>query len=149
MKKDVIISIKGGQGQNPDTNEVALVTEGKFYRQNGKAYICYDESEMTGLKDTHTVLTIDNDIVTILRTGLYPSQLIFEKGRRCHSLYHTDYGDLTVAVNTESIRWQPRQVGGTLDICYALEIEHAHASTSQLRIDVTSAQDRTMFTLKG
>ena len=104
---------------------------------------------MTGLKDTHTLLTVDNDIVTILRTGLYPSQLVFEKGRRYHSLYHTDYGDLTVAVNTESIRWQPRPVGGTLDIQYALEIEHAHASTSQLRVDVTSVQDRTLLTLKG
>ena len=45
MKKDVIISIKGlQQMDDPETDEITLTTEGRFYRRSGSYYLTYEES---------------------------------------------------------------------------------------------------------
>lgn len=147
MKKEVIISICGGHSADPDP--ITLVTSGSYYRKGGKTYVSYEESELTGLKGTSTMLTIDENMVMISRIGLYPSQLLLEKGKRHHSLYHTDEGDLAISVSTQSIDWQPRKVGGTLDVRYSLEIEHAHAGNSVLKVDITDAGENPTLELKG
>ena len=51
MKKDVIISIKGTESviEDNDTDNIELVTEGKYYKKGNKHYLSYfDSEEMTG-----------------------------------------------------------------------------------------------------
>lgn len=140
MKKDVLISIYGlqeAEGTAPDN--ITLVTKGKYARRGGRYFVSYDESELTGLVGTRTTLQIDKDMVVVHRTGQYPSQLVFEKGRRHTSLYHTEYGDLIVGVNTEHIRSSLDDDGGSLDVQYAVEIDHALAGTNHLKVDISTA----------
>ena len=104
VKKDAVISVRGRQElDDPETDIISLVTTGRFYRKNDCYYVCYDETELTGMKGTKTTVKVMPDTVIVRRTGLYPSQLVFERGRRHMSLYDTDFGRLTVAVATESI----------------------------------------------
>lgn len=140
MKKDVIISIYGLQeAEGAMADNITLVTKGKYMRRDGQYYVYYDESELTGLLGTRTTLKIDKDVVVVSRTGLYPSQLVFEQGRRHTSLYHTEYGDLIVGVNTERIKSSLDDDGGHLDVQYAVEIDHALAGTNHLKVDIRAA----------
>lgn len=142
MNKDVIISIYGlqdAEGNQPD--HVTLVTQGKYSRKGKDYFVSYDESALTGLHGTRTTLKIGEASVAVTRTGNYPSQMIFEKGRRHNSLYHTDYGDLIVAVNTHTIKKNLDDDGGSVVVHYAVEIDHALAGTNHLKVDIKSAAD--------
>lgn len=142
MKKNAIISIYGlqeAEGFAPDN--ITLVTRGRYSRRDGKYYVSYEESELTGLNGTRTTLKIDDKAVIVERTGLYPSQMVFEKGRRHTSLYHTEFGDLIVGVNTEQIKSTLDEKGGSLDVRYAVEIDHALAGTNHLKVDVKAISE--------
>lgn len=137
MKKDAIISIHGRQElDDPETDIITLVTSGRYYRRGGSYYVTYDETDLTGMTGTKTTLKVSPSSVTVLRTGLYPSQLVFEEGKRHMSLYDTDFGQLTVAVRTERIESTLGDDGGSLRVRYAVEIDHAHAGINSLHIDV-------------
>ncbi len=137
MKKDVMISIYGLQeAEGSGADNVTLVTRGLYARRGGKYYVSYEESDLTGLKGTRTTLRIGDGSVVVMRRGMFPSQLIFEEGRRHTSLYHTEYGDLIVGVNTEKIHSSLDDEGGSLDVRYAVEIDHSLAGTNHLKVDV-------------
>ncbi len=137
MKKDVIISIRGlQQTEVSEDTPIALVTQGRYERKGEDYIVSYDESELTGLAGTRTTLTIEPDVVTVLRTGNYPSQLVFERGKKHLSLYATEYGDLTIAVCTRNIQRTLGDAGGSLDVRYDVEIDHAFAGTNHLCVDI-------------
>lgn len=137
MEKTVMISVKGIQkyeGAPPDV--VELVTEGVFARY-GKSYtLSYQESELTGLEGTLTTFQIERDRVTLLRVGEVNSQMVFEEGRRHLSMYDTPYGALSVGINTRKMRAELDARGGSIEIDYAIEIDHALAGQNLFRIHV-------------
>ena len=146
MKKDVIISIKGLQQNEEDAaDHVTLVTAGRYYRKNGSYYISYEETELTGLAGTRTTLRVAPDSVRVIRTGLYPSQLVFEKGKRHLSLYHTDYGDLSVVVSTHSIQNTLTDDGGALDVKYAIEVGSSPLGVNHLSLNIKNAEEGAIF----
>ena len=90
IKKDVWLSIHSTQCfEGSDQEEINLVTAARLYRRNGKYYITYDESEITGLVGTRTTLKIDGTTVSMIRTGTYPSEMLFAENQRHVGLYHT------------------------------------------------------------
>ena len=137
VKKDVIISIKGLQ-QDPEgeSDTITLVTAGRYYRKNDHYYISYEESELTGLEGTLTTFQIERDRVTLLRVGEVNSQMVFEEGRRHLSMYDTPYGALSVGINTRKMRAELDARGGSIEIDYAIEIDHALAGQNLFRIHV-------------
>jgi len=137
MKTDALISIKGlQQVDNPDTDEISLTTEGRYYEKNGTYYLMYEESEVTGFADTRTTVKVTPATVTVTRSGKYPSMMTFEKGQRHMSLYETDYGPLTICIATRNVDWDLDEKGGRIDVSYDIEIQHAHMSTNSLSIEV-------------
>lgn len=145
MKKDVIISISGLQ-EAPESEErqepVELVTAGRYYRKNGNYYISYEETALTGLEGTRTTLKVGGDTVRVIRTGLYPSELVFQQGKRHLSLYHTDYGDLSVVVSTHQIKNTLTDEGGEIDVRYAVEIGSNPIGVNHLRLKINDAEQK-------
>ena len=142
MKKDVIISIRGLQEQDGETGDpITLVTPGRYYRKNDSYYISYEESELTGLAGTRTILRIKPDYVKLVRTGLYPSELLFELGKRHMSLYHTDYGDLSIVVSTNHIRNTLTDDGGDLDVQYTVEVANTPVGVNHLSLTIKNAEE--------
>ncbi len=137
MKKDVIISITGlQQVDDPETDEVTLTTEGRFYRRGGGYYLVYDESEVTGLEDTRTTVKVTGDNVTVTRSGKYPSLMTFQPDRRHMGMYYTDMGNLTISVATRNVQNTLTDDGGRVTVDYDIEFQHAYMSTNNLTIDV-------------
>ena len=146
MKKDVIISIRGLQEQDGETGDpITLVTPGRYYRKNDSYYISYEESELTGLAGTRTTLRIKPDYVKLVRTGLYPSELLIELGKRHMSLYHTDYGDLSIVVSTNHIRNTLTDDGGDLDVQYTVEVANTPVGVNHLSLTIKNAEEGAIY----
>lgn len=142
MKKDVIISIRGlQQNEEGDADPITLVTAGRYYRRNGSYYISYEETELTGMAGTRTTLRVSPDCVRVIRTGEYPSNLVFEQGKRHLSLYHTDYGDLSVVVSTQCIQSTLNDDGGALDVKYAIEVGSSPLGINHLSLNIKNAKE--------
>lgn len=142
MKKDVMISINGLQGTAEGSEDnITLVTGGTLSRVDGDYVIRYEESELTGMQGTVTTLNIGENTVTVTRTGQHPSQMMFEKGRRHNTLYHTNYGDLIVGVDTHHIFSDITESGGSLTVKYAIDIDNSIAGTNSLTVSVKNMDD--------
>ena len=138
MDKSVIISIRGTQTLDDNPPEtVELITEGRLIDCGEEGYtLTYQESELTGLEGTLTTFQIERDRVTLLRVGEVNSQMVFEEGRRHLSMYDTPYGALSVGINTRKMRAELDARGGSIEIDYAIEIDHALAGQNLFRIHV-------------
>ena len=138
MDKSVIISIKGKQSyENVEDETIELVTEGLLAKEGEGAYtLSYQESELTGLEGTLTTFQIEDGRVTLMRHGEVNSQMVFEEGRRHLSMYNTPYGALAVGIKTHSLHCRMDDHGGSIEINYAIEIEHAVAGQNLFQIQV-------------
>jgi len=143
VEKDVLISIIGKEDPgDPRSGTVSLITDGTF-RRSGQSFIAdFDETIITGLADTHTTLEIGPKSCSFLRTGRYPGHMLFEKGRRLHSL--CDYGEglVEMSIFTGTFENNIDENGGTLELRYDVEIEGTHVGSSRLKIDIKSTGDR-------
>ncbi len=137
LRKEAVITVYGLQEDEEGIGEpITVVTPGHFYWQNGAYYVIYEESELTGLIDTRTMIKASEDAVTVTRVGKYPSQLSFENGKRHLSLYHTEYGDLAIAVTTRSIVVELDEQGGLVDVEYTVEIDNQPVGSNHLKVEV-------------
>ena len=133
----MIISIKGVQRyENADPDTMELVTAGRLEREGNSYTLSYQESELTGLEGTLTTFQIEKDRITLMRVGEVNSQMVFEEGRRHLSMYDTPYGALSVGINTRKMRAELDARGGSIEIDYAIEIDHALAGQNLFRIHV-------------
>ena len=139
MEKNVIISIKGLQSfQGSGDDSIELVTEGRLVDHGEEGLILsYQESELTGMEGTETVLHMDPDgTITLLRTGQFNSQMIFQQGERHLSLYQTPYGDLAVSILADRVRNTLNMDGGELEISYAIEIDNTLTGRNLFKVSV-------------
>ena len=138
MENNVIISIQGKQSfQAQEDDTIELVTEGCLSPDGDGSYtLSYQESPLTGLEGTLTTFQIEPGRVTLLRVGEVNSQMVFEEGRRHLSMYDTPYGALSIGVNTRRMRSELGANGGSIEIDYAIEIDHALAGQNLFRIQV-------------
>lgn len=137
MTKQVMISIVSKQDHldgKPD--QITLMTEGTLTADAGRYELRYEETEVTGMAGTTTVILIEGERVTLMRMGEICSQMVFEQGRRHHSVYSTPYGNLEVGVSTRSLSNSIGENGGRLDIDYSMELDHALAGYHAFRISV-------------
>ena len=136
MKKDVLISIRGVQRVEGQEETIELMTVGNLYKKKDFYYLSYDETEATGFEGARTTLKLENDRVTMLRSGPYRSQLIVERGRRHQCYYGTEHGEMLIGVSGGSISSTLGDNGGNLRFNYSLDINTSLASENEVYIDV-------------
>ena len=137
MKRNVVLSIRGTQtyeGQEPDVIE--LVTEGTMEFRDGGWDICYEESELTGLRGVTTTFRVEPGAVILSRTGALKSQMIFRQGQSHDSLYQMDFGTLMITVCATSILFDLTPDGGFIDLVYDIKIEKSEAGTVDYHLDI-------------
>ena len=81
MEDNAMISLKTLQNVDgeDEVNEIELQTKGRFAEKNGKFYIIYEESELTGFEDSTTTIKVDEDAISMTRTGRYSSKYFQER----------------------------------------------------------------------
>lgn len=136
MKENVIISIKAHQIFEEEPDCMELVSAGTLERTEEGCTLSYQESELTGLEGTTTVLQVRDRQVTLLRQGQVNSVMVFEEGRQHVSVYDTPEGSLTVSVNTRRLRSDLGPQGGDIEIQYTIDIDNAGTGLNLFQIHV-------------
>ena len=119
-----------------ETDEIELQTKGTFARKNGKFYIIYEESELTGFEDTTTTIKVSDDAVSMTRRGKYNSRMEFRIGEKCLCSYNTPFGVIPVGVNPISVENNLGDDGGNLAIEYILDSDNRDYLTTRLNLTV-------------
>ena len=137
MKQAVVLSLRGTQtyeGQEPDVIE--LVTEGTMEFADGGWNICYEESELTGLKGVTTTFRVEPGVVTLTRTGGLKSQMVFRQGQSHDSLYQIGFGPLMITVCAQSVFFDWAPGCEFIDLVYSIEIEKSEAGMVDYHLDI-------------
>ena len=134
----VLLSIRGEQYYDnipPDATE--LMTEGTMeLTKEGGMVLRYQETELTGMEGTTTAFEIKGPKVILTRTGKVNSQMVFEAGRQHTSLYETPCGELSVDIQTSSLKHNLTDRGGIMDIRYSIAVEHTVTGRNRFKIRV-------------
>ena len=136
-KLPVLLSIRGEQyfdDIDPDATE--LMTEGTMVLTEDGMVLSYEETELTGMEGTTTTFEVKGPQVILTRTGTVNSQMVFEEGRQHTSLYETPFGELTVDIQTRTLKHNLTQRGGVMEIKYSIAVEHTVTGRNCFKIRV-------------
>ena len=136
-KLPVLLSIRGEQyfdDIDPDATE--LMTEGTMVLAKDSMVLSYEETELTGMEGTTTTFEVKGPQVILTRTGTVNSQMVFEEGRQHTSLYETPFGELTVDIQTSTLKHNLTQRGGVMEIKYSIAVEHTVTGRNCFKIRV-------------
>ena len=137
MKKDVIIKIKSFQEYvDGEDDSISLVTAARFYKKDSKYYIKYDESEISGVENTKTTLKIDNDVITLIRTGENATQMVFKEDEHHIGLYQTVAGPYTLGIKTKKVINAIDDMGGFLEMEYEIELNYETTAYNKFKIEI-------------
>lgn len=121
----------------PD-GEMRLQLRGSAALQRGGLVISYTET----MEDPDGGPSVSSEIrllvreghVTMLRKGEYGSTMVFDRGRRFESDYHTPYGTMAMAVVATRVDCVPDPRKGRIHLDYQLTIG-GFTSTRTMRIN--------------
>lgn len=136
MENNALISLKTIQDVDGDNDVIELKTFGKFGEKNGKFYIIYEETELTGFQGSTTTIKIDDDTVTMIRRGNVNSKMVFRNGEKRLCTYNTPYGIMPVAVEPRNLSCDMGNDGGNLKIEYILDINNSQFCVNKLNLNV-------------
>ncbi len=113
LKSDIV-------NQKGEAESVSIYTSAQYELKRDIHYLLYDESELTGMEGTKTMLKYDGVSLLIKRFGTVNSELKINIGETAENFYKTPYGVFTMMTKGNAIQWgmSPLQI----DIDYELEI---------------------------
>lgn len=138
MKKDVWISICNEQrdGQDGKSTMIFDTAGSYFFDDEGISVLTYQESELTGLEGTQTSVMVMPNQVVVDRAGMLTGRMIFREGRRDSYPYETPYGQMTLGIDTRSIRHSFDEKGGSMEIDYITDLSHTFVVRNRFQISV-------------
>lgn len=137
--KDVIITITATQTTDDTENMDTLAeftTVGRYSHADGSGTISYLESELTGMEGTFTSIHYTPLGAHLERTGNLVSTMDFTPGVRNTFAYDTPYGSATVGLETMEYTPALGEDGGTLNIVYVVDFDHAMVGVNNMHIEI-------------
>ena len=138
MKETFLMNIKGLQsysGPDEDT-DIVLTTEAGFEKQDGVFFIDYEETEITGMEGTKTLIEIGDNYVSLRRTGTVNTNMLFMKDRKTSSCYNTPYGELLIGIFTNKLEIDVDENGGKVSVDYYIDINNATTSKNNFDLEI-------------
>ena len=99
-------------------------------------YITYQESQLTGMAGTTTLLKIEPGRVSVVRTGSIEAKQVFAAGEKYAFPYVTAFGTLEMTVNPWVVEACMQGGEGRINLEYDLEIDGRAISRNSLAITV-------------
>ena len=137
VQNNILLNVRGSQADEEDNHEMELFTEGMLTCDNGKYTIEYDESELSGMENTRTSLTIDGDRVQLKRTGLVETEFVFLKSRVFAAAYDTPFGMMEMSVLPTQVLSELSADKGNIDLEYVIRVGDQQA-VNKLNINYKS-----------
>ena len=98
--------------------------------------IRYEESSLTGMEGVTTVFRVEQDKITLIRTGKLHSQMVFQVGVLHESLYTMEFGTLMITVCATKMGFSINEKGGTVDLTYGIDIEQSAGGVVEYHLDI-------------
>lgn len=136
MTTDVLITIRGLQVALDDNDSLEIMTNGKYFKRNGKHYVLYEE--VVEDQRVSNMIKIYDGAVEITKKGLASVQMLFEMGKKNTSIYSTPFGQIEIGIYAEQIRVSETDRKLELNMQYDLEMNSEHVSDSQVSVTVVS-----------
>lgn len=116
-----------------DPQETTIFTEATYEKKQSKSFLMYEESELTGMAGTKTLLSYDGKLVTIKRFGNLKSTLRIEIGTGIDNRYQTPYGFMPMKTYGKIIKWEdaPKL---HIQLVYELETEDGNKMEASIEI---------------
>ncbi len=121
--KPVIISLSAvaaDEERRDDT--LSLITAGELVQRDGGVLLRYEESVDESVPPQQVELCLEKDSVSMTRKGDYETKLMFRKGQRYESAYHTPEGVLGLAVYCTRLQCRLAPTEGELALQYQLDL---------------------------
>jgi len=138
MKETFLLNIKGLQSyaEPDDDTDIVLTTEADFELQDGVFFVDYEETEITGMEGTKTVIEIGNNYVSLRRTGTVNTNMLFMKDRKTSSFYNTPYGELLIGIMTSKLEIDVNENGGKVSVDYYIDINNQATSKNNFDLEI-------------
>lgn len=138
--KNILVQIRSliDQGDG-EKHEIEMMSEGQAYVKKGHLYIVYEETEVSGMKGSKTMLKLDKNTITMTRFGSTHSKMIFDENHPMTSMYKTPYGDFEMTIETKSLNTgiDLESYTGKIEIMYSMTLEGVSNSINHLEIEVS------------
>lgn len=138
MIKDVLISIKGIQGLDEQTDTVELTTDGRFGIKDGQYFLTYDEGQILDSYEeikTNIFIKSENSVV-LQRSGAITSRMLIERDTRNTCYYSTPHGDLVIGIFGEDFDIKLDENGGEIKLKYTIDSNLQLLSRNEVNISV-------------
>ncbi len=126
-----------------DEEAIEVATEGVMNIDGKRIELVYEESEITGMQGSKTSVCFDSDnvgFVSMLRSGVVSTSLLFEKGKRHHCVYNTPIMPFEICVRTLKVE-NEILTKGTLKLDYIIEIRGNKAERTKLEMSVIGMEN--------
>jgi uncharacterized beta-barrel protein YwiB (DUF1934 family) len=121
MDKKAVISITSNSNLE-EMDKIEVVSPGKYIKIDNGYKAIYEETELSGMEGTTTIVTIKDSEVILEREGTTSTKMVFNEEQPSVSLYNTPYGMLEITVSTSSLSVDMNDNGGELQIDYDMAI---------------------------
>lgn len=141
MTNDCLVSIQGlqfGEGvSDEELDQIETICPGKYFHKADAQYILYDEI-IEGMGETiQNKIKIKSDEITVTKKGPFQVQMIFEKGKKTMTEYHTPFGSIMLAMDTQVLEVTENEEKIQIYIKYGLEANYQFVADCEIRMDIT------------
>lgn len=138
MTKDVLVSISGVQFDVDENDLIELITVGEYYNKNGKHFVKYEERSENDNDITRNTIKLTPHSLEMMKSGSSNVHMVFEAGKSNLTYYDTPMGSLFIGINTKSLNIVEVEDQLNILIKYSLEVNYAHLSNCEIRMQVKS-----------
>lgn len=136
MKKEVLLSISGLHMLEEEDGDVEVVTAADYYERGGKHYVLYEEV-LEGMEGhISNTIKIGEDSLEVLKRGLTNTRMIFEKGKKTLSRYHTPFGMLELGIFTKSVKAEESEEKIEVAVEYLLEVNAEQLAECHIKMHI-------------
>ena len=137
MAKDVLVSVKGTQLVDNESDSIEVITSGTWYEKNGKQYLMYEETYEEMQVTTKNSVKITPELIEVTKKGAISSKMIYELGKKHMSNYMTPMGLIVLGITTKDIFVEADSEKLQAEIRYAIEMNGQFVSENVLTMTAT------------
>jgi len=143
VEKQVLITVDSVMDDmNGENSSMSLVTEGRLSVENDEYVLSYEESQITGLDGTTTVIRATSDSVTLIRHGSVSSMMLFEEGKTHLTDYRTQYGSIILGITARKVDVDMNENGGHINVDYIVEYNRVYGGRNSISVKIQELAGR-------
>ena len=140
MTQKVLLTFRGMQfGQREeDAGQIETVSQGDYYKKNGKHYVIYEENTEGFEQAVKSRLKFSESVLELSRSGPVNVHMVFQENKKNLTGYNTPFGQILMGIDTKKIQIKEQEDRITVDVDYSLDVNDEFLSDCHMKIDISS-----------